>query len=378
MAHVFDYVVIGSGISGLTIATALSKITDNVALVESADHIGGHNKKVTTPYGVINNGLRQVPASLSGEKALKFLEELTETAIIDSAQSASPITFEGGQFKSFLGFGDAPPAFYEELNYFIQTDTYNLSVEPHSWPELLFSKFKGQFFPRSYVTKFHAENEAVTHVTINGTKQIHGTNFIFTGTVKDLNLLLPEEALSHRVRAKLNKNAYWTALCLDLCHNHEVTDSKAVHLLNGTTQDEIGPCVGKFLPAITTEDGQTLQTSQWMTYVGHEETEDSEIVGAALKKIKRQIKRAYPNALDNIVHERIFVAPLVGGNGDLKLSANQTLPALQNLWIASGTMNDHKNLVGSLLQAELVLSQFGINPIANSTSIEISELDALS
>lgn len=360
MAHVYDYVVVGSGLSGLVIASALSKITPNVLLLEGADHFGGHNKKVSFPVGPINNGLRLLPASSSGEKALHFLESLLGQEVIDHAISEGPLTYESGQFKTFLGFGDQPPAFYEELSYFIQSDLYALKIQPHDWPTLLMEKFRGTFQPRSYVTKFHMQDEKVTHVTVNGTKQVHGLNFIFAGNVKDLALLLPEEALSIRARTKLSKFPYWTALCLDICHSQAVTDSQAVHLLNGTTQDEIGPCVGRFLPAHEV-DGKRLQASQWLTFIGQEETEDSEIIGTALKKIKRQIKRAYPSALDSVEIERIFVAPMVGGNGDLKLNANQTLASLDNLWIASGPINEYKNLVGSLMQAQLVLAQFGLN-----------------
>lgn len=368
MAKVYDYIVVGSGITGLAIASALSKITENVALVEASDQIGGYNKKVKTPAGEINNGLRLIPASSSGEKALSFLSDLIGQEVIESAFSGFPTTYESGQLREFLGFGEHSPAFYEELKYFLQSDFYRLKLEPHSWPEALFSSFKGDFLPRSYVTKFLIEEDRATGILINGTKQVLGSNFIFTGSVKDLAILIPDETLPYRVKAKLSKNQYWTALCLDLTHASQVTDLMNIHLLNGTTQDEIGPCVGRFLPVH--ESG--MQVSQWLTFVSHEETEDSEVVGMALKKIKRQIKRAYPQALENLAHERIFVAPNICGNGDLKLNANQALPQVKNLWIASGTMNPHQNLVGSLLQAQLVLAQFGIQS-ADFVSVRAEE-----
>lgn len=356
MAKVYDYVVVGSGLTGLLVANALSRMTENVALVEAADHFGGYNKKVSTPAGEINNGLRIVPASASGEKALQFLSQILGRDVIENTYSGFPLTFESGSLKEFLGFGEHSPAFYDELKYFIQNDFYRLNVEPSAWPELLFAGFKGEFLSKSYVTKFNVEENHAVSMTINGTKQLLATNFIFAGSVKDLAVLLPEDAIPYRVRAKLSKNQYWTALCLDLTHGSVVTEAQNIHLLNGTTQDEFGPSVGKFLPA--TENG--MQVSQWVTFVSHEETEDSEIVGAALKKMKKQIKRAYPAALDSLQHERIFVAPYLCGNGDLKLSGNQTLPQVKNLWIASGAMSEGQNLVGSILQAQLVLSQFGI------------------
>lgn len=368
--HIYDYAIIGSGLTGLSIAAALSLETSNIVLLEGADIAGGVNKKINFPTGAINNGIRFVPDSVLAEKSLKFLENLLQTKVAGEVSDEAPITYESGGFKTFLGFGENPPAFYEELNYFTSSKKIALELEPWQWTQMLFEKFKGDFMPRSYVTKFHQEGDKVTHLTINGSKTLHAHNFIFAGTVKDLALLLPEDTISIRARSKLSKNTYWTALCLDLCHSKPVTDSTAMHVLNGTTQDEIGPCAGRFLPA-TEVEGASLQASQWLTFIESEITDDSESVGLALKKIKRQIKRAYPEALDDLKLERIFVAPIISGNGDMKLSANMTVPSLENLWIASSTVNEQKNLVGALLQAEMVVASLGFK--VEETSVHTEE-----
>lgn len=361
MAHIYDYAIIGSGLTGLSIAAALSRETENIALIEAADVAYGVNKQVHFLTGPLNNGLRFVPDSVLAEKALRFLENLLGKTVVRDISEEAPITYEGGNFKTFLGFGDNPPPFYEELAYFTATKRQDLGSEPYTWTQDLMTLFKGDFLPRSYVTKFHKEEDRVTHLTINGSKTIHAHNFIFTGTIKDLAILLPEEALSIRARSKLSKNTYWTGLCLDLCHDKEVSSNTAMHVLNGTTQDEIGPCVGRFLPAVDV-DGIRMQTSQWMTFIEHEVTEDSEVVGTALKKIKRQVKRAYPEALEGLKQERIFVTPILAGNGDIKLNGNGTLPGLENLWIGSATVHEQRNLVGALLQAEMVVASLGFSP----------------
>lgn len=372
MAHTYDYAIIGSGLTGLSIAAALSRETKNVALIEASEVFGGTNKQINFPTGPINNGLRFVPHTPLSEQALLFLEDLLGLKIIAGHSEEAPITYEAGGFKTFLGFGDNPPAFYEELNYFTHTQRTNLHLEPGQWTQLLFKKFTGDFFPRSYVTKFHHEGNRVTHVTVNGSKTVHAQNFIFAGAPKDLALLLPEEAMPIRARTRLSKNTYWTALCLDLCHSRAVSSSAAMHVLNGTTQDEIGPCAGRFLPAVEV-DGQTMQVSQWITFMNNEETEDSEVVGLSLKKMKRQLKRAYPDAFEGLKLERIFVAPMIAGDGELKLNADQTLPTLNNLWVASSTVNPQKNLIGSLLQAELVVSSLGFKVEAQGVPVEIPE-----
>lgn len=372
MAHIYDYAIIGSGLTGLSIAAALSRETDNIALIEAADVPFGSNKKVHFPTGPLNNGLRFVPDSVLAEKALRFLENLIGKKVVADISEEAPVTYEAGNFKTFLGFGDTPPAFYEELAYFTSSKRQDLSLEPYEWTQELMSLFKGDFLPRSYVTKFHQEGERVTQITVNGSKTIHAHNFIFTGSVRDLALLLPEDSLSVRARSKLSKNIYWTGLCLDLSHGKEISSSNAMHVLNGTTQDEIGPCVGRFLPAVESESGR-IQSSQWMTFIEFEVTEDSETVGTALKKIKRQLKRAYPEALDDLKQERIFVTPIIAGNGDLKLNANLTLPGLENLWIGSATMNEQRNLVGALLQAEMITASLGFQVIERTADVAQEE-----
>lgn len=358
--HVYDYAIIGSGLAGLSIAAALSRFTDNIALLESGDVPGGTNRPIKFPTGLINNGLRFVPDTESARKALGFLENLLGVKVIGERAENPPTSYHSGAFKPFVGFGDTPPPFYEELAYYTANESINLKLEPYAWTQLLFEKFKGDFIPRSYVTKFHATDSRVNQVTINGAKTLHAHNFIFCGSVKDLALLLPEDTLSPRARQKLSKNTYWTALCLDLCHSHAITDNLSMHVLSGTTEDEIGPCIGKFLPAVQ-EGEQMLQASQWMTFIEEEVTEDSEVIAAALKKIKRQIKRAYPDALESLKLERILVVPMLSGSGELKLNANQSLPTLENLWIGSATVNPQKSLLGALLQANLITAAMGFD-----------------
>jgi hypothetical protein len=360
--HLYDYAVIGSGLTGLAVANALSRVTSNLILIESADTFGGLNRSIQTPFGAVNNGLRYLPETELAQKAVAFLEMLLMTSLTPESQEAPPMSYEAGGLRPFVGFGNNPPAFYDEISYFTAPRSLKTALEAHEWTQILYSHFTGEFLPKSYVTKFHQEGNQITHLTVNGQKTIHALNYIYCGPVKSLKTLLPEGALAPKALQKLSKNQYWTAVGVDLLHNHPVTDLKNIHILNGTTQDEIGPCVGQFYPAADV-NGENLQYSQWITFVEDEEAEDTEVVGAALKKVKRQIKRAYPDALENLKFERILVVPSYAGNGDLKLSGNQTLPGLENFWVGSAQMNPQKNLLGALLQAEMITSALGCHPL---------------
>lgn len=366
----YDYAIIGSGLTGLCVANALSKISNNVVLIEANESFGGHNRTIQSQIGPINNGIRFFPDGDLSRKAVAFLEVLLNSSLSPESVENPILTYEGGCLKPFVGFGDSPPAFYDEISYYTSNRQLKLILEPHEWTSVLFNNYCGEFLPRSYVTKIMIENKRATGVLINGQKTIHAHNIIYSGPVKELKQLLPTDAISQRAQQKLSKSTYWTAVCLDLFHNHEVTDSESMHILNGTTEDDLGPCAGIFHPTIEM-NSQKIQSSQWISFVDNEEAEDSEKVGAALRKIKKQIKRAYPTALDGLKYERILVVPNHSGNGDLKVSGNGTVLGVENLWIASASMHKQKNVLGSLLQAEFICSSLSCHPMGNQ--IETAE-----
>jgi len=364
--QIYDHVVIGSGLSGLLVATSLSQHSPNVLLLEGLENYGGLNRPQDGLLGPTNNGLRFLPDSELAVNAADFVQNLMDLPIGAKSEENPLITYEAGGFRPFLGFGENPPPFYEELLYFLSPKQLSLALQPLQWPQALFNKFKGEFLPRSYVTKFHEDGDSVTAVTINGQKTVRAKHFVYCGPVQDLLVLLPENGLSAKAKQKLSRGKFWTALCLDFLHGQTICQNTAMHVLNGANQDEVGHCVGRFQE--TQADG--TQISQWVTFLEHEDAEDSELVGQTLRKMKRQLKRIYPQALDGLKFERILLAPSIAGSGDLKLNANQTLPPYINFWLGSGTVNAQRNLLGALLQAEMVTNSILSNQLAAQKGAE--------
>jgi hypothetical protein len=418
--HVYDFIIVGAGLSGLLIANNISQKNQNVLLLDSADTWGGVNRPVASPTGLQNNGLRWIPATSEAEEALSFLEETIGVSVSVQKNEIPPITYDSGNFKQFVGFGANPPEFYAEIAYFLSSERIELSMQPFAWPQMLVESYKGSFLPKSYVTKFFMnEKNEITHLMINGSKIINGANFIFCGDMQGLSPLLPEGVLSTQAKKKISRNLYWTGVGLDLTHGSQITESCAIHVLNGTTQDEIGPCVGLFHPPVhitsnespinfidtesnedsqededkvreepveqnkiltnSTNETQLLQTSQWLTFVDEQDSDEDEIIAIALKKVKKQLKRAYPNAFENIKLERIVVTPSSAANIEIKLNSNQSVPGAKNLWIGSSHINSHRNLVGALDQAKSNCTALGfyskttnIKPIDHEVSDDIS------
>lgn len=358
--HIYDYIIIGSGLTGLTIAKKLSTETENILVLEAQESAGGDNRPTTFHSAQLNNGIRFMPTSEASKQALNFLGALLQTEFSATSTDNEIETYESGQFKKFVGFGDKSPEFYQQLSFFLSAEETVLQTQPYQWVQTLLASLQDKILTKSIVTRFgfeglDSEKPVLTHVMVNGSKTFYARNFIFTGSVKDLNVLLPDDVLNPRAKAKLKKSAVWQAVCLDLLHTHTVKKNN-LFLLNGTTDDEIGPCIGRFLAG----ENETPQVSQWISFIDSESAEDTENIGLVLKKMKRQIRRAFPEVADSIQKERIFVTQALSA-ADLKLNARSCLPKVDNLWVASSQMSAYPNLLGSLMQVRMVLSALGFS-----------------
>jgi hypothetical protein len=96
-----------------------------------------------------------------------------------------------------------------------------------------------------------------------------------------------------------------------------------------------------------------------MSFVDGDEAIDEEIIASSLKKMQRQIKRAFPQITDLTRYERIVIVPDYSGTGDIKLTESLQLPKLKRLYIGSSAFSQNKNLLGVLTQSEKLLAALG-------------------
>lgn len=360
MTQIYDYAIIGGGLSGLALATALTQKSQNVLILESNDALGGANRFFADHRTTL--GIRTVPNTPEARAALHFLGDLLGVEVAEIASGTRPSqvqTFSSGEFKHFLGFGEQAPAFYDELKYYLADEEIILKRTPSEWTRMLIEKFTsqgGQFQCRSIVNRIHQEGKFASSITINGHRSLHAEKYIYCGNLKELPQLLPTGILGTRQRSKMNQSLFWNALCLDLLHSKPITDQSGLFLLDSATPDDLGPCVGRFHP----QADDNTQLSQWVSFVDGEHQEDDESTVLALKKMKKQIKRAFPEAFDHLNSEKIFLAPQMGGHGNFKLEEDFSVPGLKNFWVGNGIVSGHANLVGSLLQAQCLSTGFGV------------------
>lgn len=350
--HIYDVVIVGAGLAGLIVAASLLKKGLNICLLEAGDFPGGHSRSVYSPIGLVDNGIKFFPDKELSHAAIKGLNSILTHPVEITSIENGPVTYHNGEIKPFVGFGKDAPEFHRELSYFLDPKRLELSRNLGQIISDLSAQVGEVFYPGSTVTKYFGQDGCITSVMVNGQKQIYGREFVHACSPKFLSVLLPDEILSSRAKQKIAKANYWTLLGLDIFHRGLVSEGNELHLLNGTTQDELGPCVGRFYPAVPAENVEgLLQHSQWITYVENDDSEDPEIIGAILKKIKRQIKRAYPEALDRMFSERILVVPLVEADLDLKFDKQGAFSGVANFWLAHGSASAELNLVGSIQQS---------------------------
>ena len=365
----FDSIVIGAGLEGLIVAHQLEGTGRKVALVEAYDFLGGGCRPSQMPVGTIDYGLKFFPETPETDEALNWLEQVLGEKIERELIDAPPVNYDDGKFKPFVGFGDQKLATSHEVDAYAKGRFYHLSSTPKDWVPKLVESFTGTLLTQSIATKFQVDDTFVIEILINGSKRISGREVLFCATPQQLTRLLPEANVPPKIRQRLLKGEFWTSVNLDVVHRGTVTENRAVHILKGANEE---PSVGVFYPTGKLEDGHPAQHSQWMTLVPKDITDDSEQVAAALKQIKRQIKRAYENGLDSIIKERIVVNPTSHGDFTNVLPEDGKWPKLQNLWVVSGFMDPCKNTIGAIRQARRTLAEIAgepIQPVSHDTDL---------
>jgi hypothetical protein len=364
--YCFDYIVVGAGLSGLLVAAGLKRKGFEILLFDSADFAGGASRTVFTPVGLVDNGLKIISFNEDAnfDEITKQLSEILDEKITYEILDNGPVTFAHKEMKPFVGFGSYAPEFHKPLSYYLTHKRVNFLINEKiiSIGDLtakLIAIVGSSFVPRSLVTQFVQDEQGkITQVTVNGTKNIAALNFVYCGSPKSFSALLPATAIPLKLRQRISKGIYWTTICLDFFHKAGVSQMTEMHLLNGTTNDEIGPCVGLFhSPVINKDNGEEkIQHSQWLTFLDDESTSDTEAMGAILKKIKKQIKRAYPEAFDHLISERIAVLPFNEAELDLKLADNCSLTGFANLFVGSGSWSGQSGILGNLQHIQKMLS----------------------
>jgi len=353
----YQYAVIGAGLSGLIIATKLSQQFEKVILIDSRDLPGGLCHHLDSEHFMI-------PENENAQSAIDFLNQEFNCGISTSVIENKPQIFHDGKWRPFLGWGaSAQPPYYDEVLYYLSPNRFALESNPAQWVDQIFKNYNGEFLPRHFITQIVKEKadpgeRGITGIILNGGKKLKADHYIYCGPIKLLDTLCSEEnILPPRIRQKIAKHKSWTSISLTLFHKQPIFDSQEVLMLSSyeKKENEAHVFLGQF--SKKTVDGNQSFYSQWICFIDIEVSEDSEITGNLIRRMKRQIKKAFPTIFEATIKEKILVSPSSHGHLELKLKENQTIPELPNLWLGSSQISPYaKNMVGSIQQAKMVLT----------------------
>ncbi len=352
----WDVIVVGGGLSGWLTARSLSQRGQKVAIVESASKMGG----TTQSFGVI-------PESKENRSALAFMESATNLLIAGDTLENPPVSFEKGALSPFVGFGETPPPEVDEVSWYAQFSRIELLHPVQEWLEALQKDFSGDSFIKSQVTHFNIEGGKVISVEINGDKTLAADRFVFAGHPQDFPHLCAfkesDQHLAPKFVQKLSRGQLWTAVSLQLTHAESVTTEKGMHVLMGGGETA-KVCIGLF----------NGNHSQWMTFLTSDES-DEDLTATALREVKRQMKRVYPHALENLAWEKIIVSPRSHGQIPMKDDRGSHVPGIENIWLVSGLLHPSRNIPGVIERVRLVLDGMAttdLRPIQPENSAELA------
>lgn len=345
----FDVAIIGGNLTGAILARQLCRTGHSVTIIEKQDSLVAHLKPQVTQNGEMPPGFYKVPHRPESQQALDWISEQLETGpLYEGVLDSSPVTYMNSELKAFLGFGDRRCLSIEGLSYYNTSSWLNVTLPPEDLRQKVVDNLDVEVFVGCEVTDFIVVDEKIQSATINGDHSLFANQFIFCLSPAELLDLVPPQSLSHRLRQRLAKAVAFSQVSLHFSHNQPICAEEKLHFLMGG-KDDFEPCLGYFF--LPPKPETNTQHSVWITLIPSEHQEDNEYISNTIRNMKKQIKRAYPEALENLSNEKIVVTGDTHGFIDLKLK--EPHPAeLSNLILSSPLLNPAQDLVAHLLEAQ--------------------------
>ena len=291
------------------------------------------------------------------EQLLGWFQTTTELSLQLQPFNESTKTLERGLLIPFSGFGEqsfSSMPFYEGLENHeflsLKTPLDEVSAEMQS-------RLTPNIFQQVALTALQVEQGRVITAQLSNGAKVHADIFI------SCDLLTPScldtmDLKKDRVKSllqQINLTQTWTTVSLLLNHEESFEDrERGLHLFTDPTS-RFEPCLGQFLSTPRRPNG-----SLWRTLVLCD-PEDHQQLAAAIKNLKKQIKKAYPDIFTREYTEKMIIQPLQEGSLEetsrdfVNFSCDFDGP--ENFHLCHPLFNPHHGFLSELFACQKTLEQ---------------------
>lgn len=305
-----EAVVVGNDFLSLFIAWQLKTLGTKVAYIEHKDNLADFysyftentdpNKTTLSPARLLT------PAKAMSDDLKSWAESHFNLQL--TCQKLDPQTFESGSFKDFHGFGKRSFAAADELSFYNDNEWIFGLDQLAELKKKMKEDLKEDHIEKSQITNIEFNNNEVEAVIINEAKRLSCKSLYFCNSPKDLFQLAGDQfSWSRKFKQKIAKTPFWSTIELFFTHNNINAPEFTPLFLMGT-KDDFDPTIGYFNSPTQTPEGQ-MQKSTWVYLANNEQIEDEEALGQIIKYMKKQIKRAVPEAFQELLYEKIQITP---------------------------------------------------------------------
>lgn len=343
----YDLVILGADLPSLLLARHAARNGLKTLVATKQDTVGGTLAPVSIAQTSLYRDFGYWPSSDQFVSTLEWIESLCQKSLTTGLSPRPAVTFQKGQFVSFVGFGDKAPPCVDALRTYLDYENMDLKAPLSSLVNELISLKEFDIRKNFVVEKFEYQDGSIVSATTIDGATILASRWVISDPLKNFFQLLPTEHYSAREQARLHRTKVWTQVSLHILHSVTVSNERGVHVVMGTT-DEAVPSIGGF--EAPQPDG--AQASHWFCFIDPE-TQDDETTATALREMKRQLKRAYPGAFEKNQFERISVEPEASGVWSAKTDASGRWQGLKNCWALDIDNNPDLGVFSKARQAYL-------------------------
>lgn len=342
-----NLVIIGSGIEALILAGSALQKGLSVAILDSESKLGGSLAPLDFQGSHIDSLYSSIPNSEDNLQAINILNNYLPYFEPIQIFQQDRVTFEKGQFEPFVGFGDNPPQAVDLISPFVTNEKIKTRLNIAQLVQRLGAE--AEVHLNCSFTDILVYDKKVASITIDGKKKFEADHFIFTKHPLELVEILPPNTLLPKTVSKLAPKQSWAYLNLLCVSEKPVASTSSCYILYGTQKNPIVG-IGEFKEVLNSQN-QPISYSQWITFLDQDTQDVSEDSVSALKEMKRQIKRAFPNAFDGLIFEKIALFENAKASIELATKQFGKLSELENLLLCSHHLISDTHIFAASLKA---------------------------